>query len=116
MADAIKTVEKEMEHRNVFFLVKVEYIVTDTDHDLQIIIYKYNDVKTGAKELVVKGLYGKDLLPFEQLYDKDRRFSSDEFKEYLVSGVKDLLDDIVNSENNKTEIIEALEEVDKTWE
>ena len=116
MADAIKTVEKEMEHRDVFFLVKVEYIVTDTDHDLQIIIYKYNDVKTGAKELVVKGLYGKDLLPFEQLYDKDRRFSIEEFKEYLVSGVKDLLDDIVNSENNKTEIIEALDEVDKTWE
>ena len=115
MADVVKTVEKEMEHRGISFLVKLEYIVTDTDHDLQIIIYKYNDVKTGAKELVVKGLYGKDLLPFEQLYDRDKRFSSEEFKEYLVSGVKDLLDDIVNSENNKTEIIKALEEVDKTW-
>ena len=115
MADVIKTVEKEIEHRGVSFLVKVEYIVTDTDHDLQITIYKYNDVKTGAKELAAKGLYGKDLLPFEQLYDKDRRFSSDEFKKYLVSGIKDLLDDIVNSENNKTEIIEALGEVDKTW-
>lgn len=116
MADVIKTVEKEMEHRDVFFLVKVEYIVTDTDHDLQIIIYKYNDIKTGAKELVVKGLYGKDLLPFEQLYDRDRRYTPEEFKDYLISGIKELLNDIVNSENNKNEIIKVLEEVDKTWE
>lgn len=115
MADVIKTLENKMEHRGVFFLVKVEYIVTDTDHDLQIIIYKYNDVKTGAKELVVKGLYGKDLLPFEQLYDRDRRFSSEEFKDYLISGIKELLNDIVNSENNKAEIIKALEEVDESW-
>ena len=43
MADVVKTVEKEMEHKGVFFLVKVEYIVTDTDHDLQITIHKYND-------------------------------------------------------------------------
>ena len=116
MADVVKSLENKIEHRGVFFLVKLEYIVTETDHDLQIIIYKYNDVKTGAKELVTKGLYGKDLLPFEQLYDRDRRFSSEEFKGYLVSGVTDLLDDIVNSENNKSEIIKALEEVDKTWE
>lgn len=116
MADVVKSLENEMEHRGVFFLVKVEYIVTETDHDLQIIIYKYNDVKTGAKELVVKGLYGKDLLPFEQLYDRDRRFSSEEFKDYLLSGIKELLNDIVNSENNKAEIIKSLEEVDESWE
>lgn len=116
MADVLKTLENKVEHRGVSFLVKLEYIVTETDHDLQITIHKYNDVKTGAKELVVKGLYGKDLLPYEQLYDKDRRFSLEEFKEYLVRGVKDLLDDIVNSENNKEEIIKVLEEVDKSWE
>lgn len=115
MADVVKTIEKEMEHRGVFFLVKVEYIVTDTDHDLQIVIYKYNDVKTGAKELVVKGLYGKDLLPFEQLYDRDRRYTPEEFKDYIIKGVEDLLDDIVNSENNKNEIIKVLEEVNNTW-
>lgn len=116
MEDVLKQLENKIEHRGVFFLVKIKYIVTETDHDLQITIYKYNDVKTGAKELVVKGLYGKDLLPYEQLYDKDRRFSLEEFKEYLVRGVKDLLDDIVNSENNKEEIIKVLEEVDKSWE